>query len=54
MASIPRESSIDSTLALLRDPYGFIGKRCRALNADVFDKDGALHRARKAMLMPLS
>ena len=37
MASIPRERSIDSTLALLRDPYGFIGKRCRALGCDVFE-----------------
>jgi len=44
MASIPRESSIDSTLALLRDPYGFIGKRCRVLDADLFETRILLRR----------
>src|SRR4051794_37492683 len=36
MPEIPRERSIDSTLALLRDPYGFIATRCRQFGADLF------------------
>lgn len=35
MAAIPR-IGFESTLALKRDPYGFISKRCRRLDADVF------------------
>ncbi len=37
MRPIPREPSIESTLALLRDPYGFISKGCRRHGSDVFE-----------------
>lgn len=37
MPSFPRDSSPDSTLALLRDPYQFIAKRCRTHGADLFE-----------------
>lgn len=33
---LPTDHSMDSTLALKRDPYGFIRKRCRQLGSDVF------------------
>jgi fatty-acid peroxygenase len=33
---IPRDRSPDSTLALLRDPYRFIARRCRRYRSDVF------------------
>lgn len=36
MPQIPRTASLDSTLALMRDPYRFIAKRCRRHGADVF------------------
>lgn len=36
MRTIPRDTSIDGTLALLRDPYGFISERCRRYGADIF------------------
>lgn len=36
MPPLPRERSFDSTLALLRDPYHFIARRCRAHGADAF------------------
>lgn len=36
MPAIPRDKSPDSTLAMLRDPYGFIQTRCRALGTDLF------------------
>lgn len=36
MDNIPRDPSLDSTLALLRDPYGFISKRCQRYQSDVF------------------
>ena len=35
MSHIPRDS-FDATLALKRDPYGFISSRCRRLGSDVF------------------
>jgi fatty-acid peroxygenase len=34
---IPRESAADSTLALLRDPYHFIRKRCAQHGSDLFE-----------------
>ncbi len=36
MNPIPRDPLPDATLALLRDPYRYIARRCRALGADVF------------------
>lgn len=36
MPDLPRDQSLDSTLALLRDPYGFISKRCQRYRSDVF------------------
>lgn len=36
MPLIPRDEGFDSTLALLREPYEFIAKRCRRYRADVF------------------
>jgi fatty-acid peroxygenase len=36
MPAIPRDPSPDGTLALLREGYGFIPKRCRALRSDLF------------------
>ena len=36
MPPIPHDLSLDSTLALLLDPYGFISKRCRRYGADLF------------------
>ena len=37
MASIPRLGALDSSVALLADPYGFIGARCRELGCDAFE-----------------
>jgi fatty-acid peroxygenase len=34
---IPRESTLDSTLALLTEGYTFISSRCRQLHSDVFE-----------------
>src|SRR3712207_1564053 len=36
MNLMPRERAPDSTLALLKDPYHFISKRCDELSSDVF------------------
>jgi fatty-acid peroxygenase len=36
MRSIPKDVRFDVTLAMLRDPYHFVAKRCRSLNAEVF------------------
>lgn len=36
MPQIPIDRSPDSTLAMLRDPYGFIAKRCQRYQSDVF------------------
>jgi fatty-acid peroxygenase len=33
---VPEDKSLDSTLALLRDGYEFIGRRCALYNSDVF------------------
>lgn len=37
MPRMPRDKSPDSTMALMRDPYGFISKRCRLYGSDVFE-----------------
>lgn len=37
MPQIPREQGFDQTLALLRDPYHFIARRCRRHGADLFE-----------------
>lgn len=37
MPPIPRDESPDGTLALARDPYGFISKRCRRYRSDLFE-----------------
>lgn len=36
MASIPRDNSLDGSLALLREGYEFIGNRCRRYDSDIF------------------
>ena len=37
MSSIPSAKRIDSTLALLRNPYGFIPDTCSDLESDLFE-----------------
>ena len=37
MPTIPRDSPLDSTFALLADPYGFISKRCQRLGTELFE-----------------
>ena len=37
MSSIPSAEGFDSTLTLLRNPYGFISQTCRALDTDLFE-----------------
>jgi len=36
MRTMPRDTALESSLALLSDPYGFVGKRCRRYRSDVF------------------
>ncbi|MGB3653243.1 MAG: cytochrome P450 [Rivularia sp. (in: cyanobacteria)] len=36
MPQIPRDKSLDSTLALLSDGYNFISKRCQRYDSDIF------------------
>jgi fatty-acid peroxygenase len=36
MARMPRDPTLDATLLLARDPYGYISKRCRCYQSDVF------------------
>lgn len=36
MANIPQDKTLDSTLALLRDGYTFIRKRCQRYQSDIF------------------
>jgi fatty-acid peroxygenase len=36
MAAIPRERTVDSSLALLKEGYTFIGSRCQRLGSDIF------------------
>lgn len=37
MTTIPRDTTPDSTLSLLREGYAFISNRCRRLQSDVFE-----------------
>jgi fatty-acid peroxygenase len=37
MPRIPRDKSLDSTIALMADPYRFISNRCRRYRADLFE-----------------
>ncbi|MEA1942541.1 MAG: hypothetical protein U9P68_09875 [Pseudomonadota bacterium] len=37
MSGIPSAKGFDSTLALLRNPYGFISETCRDLDSDLFE-----------------
>lgn len=37
MPRIPRDENFDGTLALVRDPYGFVSKRCRRYGSDLFE-----------------
>ncbi|WP_349572314.1 cytochrome P450 [Azotobacter salinestris] len=37
MHRIPRDKGLDSTLALLHDPYRFIARRCRLHGSDLFE-----------------
>jgi fatty-acid peroxygenase len=43
--TIPRDPGIDSTLALLREGYTFIPKRCRQFGSDLFETRLMLERA---------
>lgn len=36
MTKIPRDTSFDSTLALVNDGYKFIDNRCKRLQSDIF------------------
>lgn len=44
MSRIPRDESIDGTLGLIRDPYGFVQKRCQRYGADLFETRLLLRR----------
>lgn len=44
MSRIPLDKSFDSTLALIRDPYRFIWKRCLQYQADLFETRLVLRR----------
>ncbi|PAU58646.1 cytochrome P450 [Pseudomonas indica] len=44
MSDIPRDRSLDSTLALLREGYGFIPDRCRRYRSDLFETRLLLQR----------
>ncbi|MER9998131.1 hypothetical protein NKJ90_04720 [Mesorhizobium sp. M0051] len=45
MKAIPHEPALDNTLALLREVYEFIGRRCDRLNTDIFATRLLLKRA---------
>lgn len=44
MRTIPREHALDSTLALLADPYRFIGRGCERHRSDLFEARILLRR----------
>ncbi len=44
MPLIPRDRSFDGTLALIRDPYGFVSERCRSYGSDLFETRLMLRR----------
>jgi fatty-acid peroxygenase len=43
--AIPKDDRFDSSLALLSDPYRFIGDRCRRFGTDLFEARILLHRS---------
>lgn len=43
MPDIPHDGRLDSSFALLQDPYHFISKRCRELKSDLFTTRVLLH-----------
>lgn len=43
MSRIPRDPLPESTLALMRDPYRFISRRCHELGSDIFQTRLLLH-----------
>lgn len=45
MPQIPRDKNLDSTLALIRDPYRFIAKRCQRYRSDLFETRLLLRKA---------
>lgn len=45
MAQIPRDESLDSTLALLSNGYTFISQRCRRYGTDIFETRLMLRKA---------
>jgi fatty-acid peroxygenase len=49
MKSIPRDTSPDSTLALMREGYSFISNHCKRLQSDVFETRLMLSRVVCAM-----
>ena len=45
MPQIPRDKSLDSTLALISDPYRFISERCQRYHSDLFETRLMLRKA---------
>ena len=45
MSQIPREKSVDSSLALLSEGYTFVAKRCQRYQSDIFETRLMLRRA---------
>ncbi len=45
MTSVPRDPLPDATLALLRDGYRFIPRRCERFGSDLFETRLLLRRA---------
>lgn len=45
MSQIPRDKSLDSTLALLREGYTFVSRRCRHYRSDIFETRLMLRKA---------
>lgn len=44
MPTIPRDPALDSSLALIRDPYRLVSKQCRRYGADLFETRLLLRR----------
>lgn len=44
MPDIPRDGDFDGTLALMRDPYGYVSERCRRYGSDLFETRLMLRR----------
>lgn len=45
MLEMPRERVPDSTLALMRDPYGYISRHCRRHRSDLFETRFLIRKA---------